>query len=71
VNFEDDPIATAENVPPLLALYTRATLDIHWHRPQDYAAKTVGHLGFFRNEHEAQWQSHLAWLREQAHANPH
>jgi predicted alpha/beta hydrolase len=70
VNFEDDPIATKANVPPLLALYTEATLDIWWHRPQDYGVKTIGHLGFFRKEHAAQWQPHLDWLREQAHAAP-
>jgi predicted alpha/beta hydrolase len=68
VNFEDDPIATAKNVPPLLALYSGATLDIQWHRPQGPGAKPIGHLGFFRKEHEAHWQSHLDWLRAQAHA---
>ena len=68
VNFEDDPIATKKNVPPLLSLYNQAKLDIHWHHPQDYGAKKIGHLSFFRKEHAAHWQSHLNWLREQAHA---
>lgn len=70
VNFEDDPIATAKNVAPMLALYTQATQDLQWHRPQDYGIQTIGHLGFFRKAHAPHWQSHLDWLRETAHSAP-
>ncbi|MGB1700084.1 MAG: serine aminopeptidase domain-containing protein [Nannocystaceae bacterium] len=70
INFHDDGIATAENVPPLLSLYTGASVDIRWYRPADYGVDAVGHLGFFRRGHEEHWRHHLEWLQEQAQKEP-
>ena len=66
INFEDDPIATAKNVPPLLALYSNSEICTKWHRPSDVRATSVGHLGFFRKEMKDFWQPHLDWLRMEA-----
>jgi predicted alpha/beta hydrolase len=69
VNFEDDPISSKKNVPPLLAMYTRATIDVQWHHPKSFNTQSVGHLGFFRKAHAAQWDAHLLWLQANAHTN--
>ena len=66
VNVEDDPIATEQNVPPLLALFSNACIDVHWQSPMELGAAHVGHLGFFRKEFKRHWMPHLEWLREQA-----
>ena len=64
--FKDDNIATAWNVPPLLALYRESRHEVLWYGPDDFGG-AIGHLGFFRKEYAAQWSEHLAWLRDRAH----
>ena len=66
INFEDDPIASRPNVPPLLGLYANAPQEVEWHNATDYGAQEVGHLGFFRKAHAARWTPYLDWLRTTA-----
>lgn len=47
--FTDDPISTRANVPPMLALYAKSTIEQRWFEPKDLGAKAIGHLGFFRS----------------------
>ena len=67
INFEDDPIASRRNVPPLLALYMESDIEVHWNEPRQLGVTAIGHLGFFRKAHQTLWQPQLDWLRQQAH----
>ena len=59
----DDPISTRQNVPPMLALYDRADVDVRWIEPADLGVGTVGHLGFFRSDVGAPlWDDALDFL---------
>ncbi len=69
VYFTDDPIATAANVPALLALYDRADVETQWIAAAEAGVPEIGHLGFFRSSCAVLWSEQLAWLRGQAHAS--
>ena len=59
----DDPIATRANVPPMLALYSRAEIETRWVEPDDLGVGEIGHLGFFRSDVGAPlWDDALDFL---------
>ncbi|MEM8931038.1 MAG: alpha/beta fold hydrolase, partial [Acidobacteriota bacterium] len=65
--FTDDPIATAANVPPMLGLFERATVETRWVEPAEIGVPEIGHLGFFRSRiGPPLWDEALDWLSEQA-----
>jgi predicted alpha/beta hydrolase len=65
--FPDDPIATPDNVPPMLSLYDRAEIETRWVDPADLYVSIVGHLGFFRSDvGQPLWDEALGWLAQQA-----
>ena len=65
--FEDDPIATRANVPPMLGLYERAEIETQWVDPKALDVSEIGHLGFFRSGlGEPLWDEALDWLSSAA-----
>ena len=61
--FPDDPISTSENVPPMMALYSRAALEARHVTPSDLEVAEIGHLGFFRSDvGRPLWDDALGWL---------
>jgi predicted alpha/beta hydrolase len=61
--FEDDPIATRRNVPPLLALYRQAAIEERWIDPKAIGSRRIGHQGFFHERHrDSLWLPVLDWL---------
>lgn len=68
--FSDDEIATADNVPPMLQLFSGTQPEVRWLQPQDVGAEAIGHLGFFREGIAgALWGPALADLRAAALAH--
>ena len=65
--FTDDPIATRENVPPMLGMYANAEVETRWVAPGDLGVLEIGHIGFFRpNVGGALWDDVFNWLMAQA-----
>ncbi|MEO0425282.1 MAG: alpha/beta fold hydrolase [Pseudomonadota bacterium] len=65
--FEDDQIATRENVDGLMPLFAAADVTQRWWSPQAVGVREIGHLGFFRDGvGSALWDDALMWLREEA-----
>lgn len=65
--FDDDPISTRPNAPPVLDLYTAADIETRWVAPATLGAKGIGHLGFFRSgTGEPLWAEAIDWLLSHA-----
>lgn len=67
--FTDDPIATPENIPPMLSLFNMASVEQQWIQPEDLEVPAIGHLGFFRRKiGYPLWGDALFWLKTKAPA---
>lgn len=65
--FTDDPIATRENVPPMLEMYTNAEVETRWVEPGALGVPELGHLGFFRpGVGGSLWAGTFDWLEARA-----
>ncbi|NTU83710.1 MAG: hypothetical protein HGA45_30780, partial [Chloroflexales bacterium] len=63
LTFGDDPIATPRNVPAMQAFYRGAPIVSRVIRPSALGLRTIGHLGFFREQgRERLWPEVFAWL---------
>jgi predicted alpha/beta hydrolase len=62
----DDNIAGRRSVPPLLSLYSRASVTQQWIRPEDIGEKKIGHFGLFSRRYKLHlWPLMLDFLEKQ------
>jgi len=63
LSFSDDRIATARNEAALLGLYGAAPLERRRLRPAEVGLRSIGHLGFFRQQgRDRLWPLPLDWF---------
>lgn len=63
LSFADDPIATPRNVPAMQAFYRAAPIESRAIAPAALGLRSIGHLGFFREQgRQRLWPEVFAWL---------
>lgn len=59
IAFSDDEMISLDNVKVLNSSFDQAQVNLRLIEPHAFGAKRIGHLGFFRKEHQALWQQIL------------